>query len=56
MIHRNDNFLIDAEYWSRLGADLCFDPLLRIYIQCAVSILAKNPVPETVPLLAKNMP
>jgi hypothetical protein len=27
--HRNDVFLTDADYWSRLGADLCFDPLLK---------------------------
>ena len=31
--HRNDHWLTDADYFSRLGADLCFDPLLRDYIQ-----------------------
>jgi hypothetical protein len=25
--HRNDLFLTNAKYWSRLGADLTFDPL-----------------------------
>jgi hypothetical protein len=31
--HRNDNWLTDADYFSRLGANLCFDPLLKDYIQ-----------------------
>ena len=31
--HRNDHWLTDADYFSRLGADLCFDPLLKNYIQ-----------------------
>ena len=30
--HRNDHWLTDADYFSRLGADLCFDPLLKNYI------------------------
>ena len=32
IIHQNVNSLIDADYWSRLGTDLCFNPLLRDYI------------------------
>ena len=24
-----DVYIVDADYWSRLDADLCFDPLLR---------------------------
>ena len=31
--HRNDIHLTDADYFSRLGSDLCYDPLLRDYIQ-----------------------
>ena len=27
--HRNDTFLTDADYWSCLGVDLCFNPLLK---------------------------
>ena len=28
IVHRSDFYLIDANYWLRLGADLCFDLLL----------------------------
>ena len=57
IIHLNDNFLIiDIAYWSCLGSDLCFDPLLRDYTNRAVSIRANNPVPETLPMLAENIP
>ena len=31
--HRNDHCLVDADYFSRVGANLCYDPLLRDYIQ-----------------------
>jgi hypothetical protein len=33
--HRNNFHLVNADYWSWLGADLCFDPLLKDYIQRA---------------------
>ena len=56
IVHRTNDFFVDADYLSRLGVDLCFNPLLRHYIQRDVSIRAKNPVPETFPVLAENMP
>jgi hypothetical protein len=31
--HRNNIHLTDADYWSRLGADICYDPLLKDYIE-----------------------
>ena len=30
--HRNDHWHTDANHFSHLGADLCFDPLLKDYI------------------------
>jgi hypothetical protein len=33
--YRNDIHLTDADYWSRLGADICYDPLLKDYIERA---------------------
>jgi hypothetical protein len=33
IVHRPDVELIDADYWSRLGADLNFDPLYRKYLE-----------------------
>ena len=56
IVHRNDRYLVDADYWSHLSADLCFDPLLCDYIQRATSIRLNNPVPERMPVLAENMP
>ena len=33
IVHRNDIHLTDANYsWSRLGADICFDPLFKSYL------------------------
>ena len=54
--HRNDAFLADADYWSHLGADLCFDPLLKSYIEQVNSLRARNPSPAALPPLPANMP
>ena len=27
IVHRNDIYLAGADYWSRLGEDICYDPL-----------------------------
>ena len=29
IVHRNDIHLTDANYWSRLGVDICYDPLFK---------------------------
>ena len=54
--HQKDIFLTDANYWSRLGVDLCFDPLLKTYIeqvhsfhQCSPPLTALPPSPENMP-------
>jgi hypothetical protein len=54
--HRNDVFLMDANYWSHLGADLCFDPLLREYIQQVSAFRNRTPSPTAMPPALENMP
>ena len=56
IIHRNDNYLVDADYWSRLGADLCFDPLFKKYLELNKSFRSLNPAPSSLPMLPENMP
>ena len=53
--HRNDTFLGDADYWSRLGADLCFDPLLKTYIEQVNSFRQRSPSPTALPPSPANM-
>ena len=54
--HRNAHHLMDADYWSRLGVDLCYDPLLKDYIQQAQSLRKANPPPLALPMQPENMP
>jgi hypothetical protein len=56
IVNCNDNFLADADYFSRLGANLCYDPLLRAYIQQVRAIKLRNPSPTYLPMLPENMP
>jgi hypothetical protein len=54
--HRNDIHLTDADYWSWLGADICYDPLLKDYIKRAVFLRRKFPAPTALPMLPENQP
>ena len=44
--HRTNEYLVDADYWSRLGKDLCFDPLLLEYVNQVIGLRKKYPAPE----------
>jgi hypothetical protein len=48
--HCNDAYLTDADYFSRLGADLCFNPLLKEYVQQAHALRCCSSVPTDMPL------
>jgi hypothetical protein len=52
--HCNDFHLVNTDYWSRLGADLCFDPLLKDYIQRADFLCKKFPPPTELLMLPKH--
>ena len=56
IVHRNDHHLADADYWSRVGADLCFDLLLRRYLEISSALVRSNPPTKGLPLLPENMP
>ncbi len=56
IIHMNDHYITDADYWSRLGADLCFDPLFKTYLNITRMLRIKNPRPTSFPMKPKNMP
>ncbi len=56
IVHRNDHYITNADYWLRLGADLCFDPLFKIYLDLTRTLRNKNPPPSSFPMKPENMP
>jgi hypothetical protein len=56
IVHQNYDYLVDADYWSHLGADLCFDPLFKKYLKLNKSLCSTNPAPSSLPMLPGNMP
>jgi hypothetical protein len=54
--HRNDMCLTDADYVSRLGADLCFDPLLKEYVQQVAAFRRRSPAPKELSIAPKHQP
>jgi hypothetical protein len=54
--HRNDHCLVDADYFSCVGADLCYDPLLRDYIQQVAALRRRSPAPTELPIADEHQP
>ena len=56
IVHQPDTALVDANYWSCLGMDLDYDPLLRGYLAYALERCNSNPPPTDLPMHPENMP
>ena len=55
IIHRIAKWLTDADYFSRCGTDLCFDPLYSNYLRFTIELRKLYP-PVSGPMQAANMP
>jgi hypothetical protein len=56
IVHRNGHYITDTNYWSRLGADLCFDPLFKTYLNLTCKLCLENPPPTSFHMKPENMP
>jgi len=56
IVHRTNDYLVDADYWSRLDADLCYDPSFRQYLHIVSNLRQANPPPTDLPMKPENMP
>jgi hypothetical protein len=56
IVHRNDHYITNADYWSCLGADLYFDPLFKTYLDLTQTLCIENPPPTLFPMKPENMP
>jgi hypothetical protein len=56
IVHRNDTPLINSNYWSRLGADICFDPFFKSYLDFNQGLHHQFPAPIILPMKPENMP
>jgi hypothetical protein len=56
IVHCTNDYLVDANYWSRLNADLCYDPSFQRYLHLIAELRNKHPPPTDLPMRAANMP
>ncbi len=56
IVHCPDVELVDADYWSCLGIEIVYDPLLRDYLAFTMKTQATRPPPIKLPMHTKNMP
>jgi hypothetical protein len=56
IIHRPDSELVDADYWSHLGANINFNPLFHDYLDYTSKLQKSHPAPMDLPMHPENMP
>ena len=56
IVHRNNIYLTDADYCSRLGEDICYDSCFKSYLDFDCGLRKKFPTPVNLHLLPENMP
>ena len=56
IVHRPDQELVDADYWSRLGTNIKFDPLFQDYLQYVKGLRKSHSAPTDLPMHPENMP
>ncbi len=54
IVHHTNDHLVDADYWSRLEADLCYDLSFRQYLRLAAELRHKQPPSTILPMQDKN--
>ncbi len=56
IVHRTNDHLVDADYWSRLDANICYDPSFRKYLHIVNDLRKAHPPPTSLPMRDENMP
>jgi hypothetical protein len=56
IVHRPDVELVNADYWSRIGMDIVYNPLLCDYMAYTMKTQAAHPPPTELPMRPENMP
>ena len=56
IVHRTNDYLVDANYWSRLDSDLCYDPSFKKYLHLVAELQKAHPPPKELPIKEENMP
>ena len=56
IVHRTNDYLVDADYWSRLDSDLCYDPSFKKYLQLVAELRKTHPAPCELPMKEEHMP
>jgi hypothetical protein len=56
IVHQPDVELVDADYWSFLGVDIVYNPLLHDYMAYTMKTRAAHPLPTELPMHPENMP
>ena len=56
IVNQTNDYLIDADYWSRLDSNLCYDPSFCKYLHLISNLHKAHPPPTSLPLKAEHMP
>jgi hypothetical protein len=56
IVYPTNDYLADADYWSPLNADLCYNSSFRQYLHLVANLRRTHPSPCGLPMREENMP
>jgi hypothetical protein len=56
IVHCCNKHLVDANYWSCLDCNFCYDPLFHIYLRLIDDLCWDHPAPTEIPMSVEHMP
>ena len=56
IVHKPGSLMSSPDYFSRLGADLCFDPYMKEYLEKVHVFKTRSPAVSGLPILPENLP
>ncbi len=56
IVHQNDNYITDTDYWFRLEANFCFHLPFKTYLDLTCKLCLENPPPTYFLIKPKIMP
>jgi hypothetical protein len=56
IVHRTNDYLVDADYWLQLDSNLCYNPSFKKYLHLVAELQQTHPPPKELPMQIKHMP
>jgi hypothetical protein len=56
IVHRTNDYLVDANYWLQLDSNSCYNPLFKKYLHLVAELQQTHPPPTELPMRTEHLP